>query len=61
MTKILLKAYEIEKEQDFKSTDEMAIIEKYTDLNVLLVLGNDLNFKITTKKDYALAKELVGE
>lgn len=58
---ILLSAYHKEKEQGFLSTDEISLIEKYTKEHIVMVVGNEENFKITTKKDYTLAKLLVGD
>ena len=39
----------------------MSIIEKYSNVSIKVVIGNDDNFKITTKSDYAVAKEMVGD
>lgn len=58
---ILDNAYILEKENGFLSTDEMSIIEKYSNVSIKVVIGNDENFKITTKSDYAVAKEMVGD
>lgn len=58
--KILRKAYELEMSSGFSSTDEIMILEKHGVKNIEMVLGNEDNFKITTKRDYILAKEIVG-
>lgn len=58
MTSDLKNAYEIEKARGFLATDEMMIMENAF-YKVEMVLGSANNFKITTKKDYILAKELM--
>ena len=58
MTSDLINAYKDEIRGGFKATDEMMIMEN-ADYNIQMVLGSINNFKITTKKDYILAKELM--
>ena len=49
------------KKENFLATDDISLIEKYMDKEVLLVESNEENFKITTQLDYELAKLIVKE
>ncbi|MGQ9819295.1 MAG: 2-C-methyl-D-erythritol 4-phosphate cytidylyltransferase [Candidatus Kapaibacteriales bacterium] len=58
-TKLLTKAYEMVLNKKTVSTDESSIIESYNH-KVKIILGEEINFKITSKFDFIIAKLLVN-
>lgn len=48
-------------EDNFISTDDISLIEKYLNKEIKLIESNEENFKITTKLDYDLAKLILKE
>ena len=59
---IMLDSYEKALKDNYISTDDISLIEKYhTEIKINLVDGHDTSFKITTPIDYKLAKLLVEE
>lgn len=54
----LIFAYEIALKGQEEITDDISVIQKYTNLNIKIVEGNDLNYKITTSVDLMLAEIL---
>lgn len=50
-TKLFLSAYEKEKINGFDSTDDLEVIEKYTNAFIKIVEGSYNNKKVTTKED----------
>lgn len=50
-TDILKKAYEIEKQNGFCSTDDLEVVEKHLNISPYIVLGDYNNIKITTRED----------
>lgn len=60
--KCLYSAYKKSFEENFSSTDDISLIEKYyPNMNIKLIKANENSFKITTQLDYKLAKLLVEE
>jgi 2-C-methyl-D-erythritol 4-phosphate cytidylyltransferase len=57
----LLYCHQKAKIDNFIATDDISLIEKYLDKEVLLIESNEENFKITTKLDYDLAKVILKE
>lgn len=55
----LYQAYEMALEEDFKSTDDAALFEKYIG-RVKVVPGNYNNLKITTPEDLIIAQSLLN-
>lgn len=55
----LLNAHILAKNEGLAVTDDISLLLKYSDKEIKLVDGEDLNFKITTQIDYILAKELI--
>lgn len=51
----LKMAYEIGFNNNIEFTDDISAIEKYTNIDVGVVMGNDFNFKVTTPYDILLA------
>ena len=52
LKKDYLKAYSKAKEEQYTASDDIALITKYFDYKVKIIIGDDDNIKITTKKDY---------
>lgn len=50
-TSLFMQAYECEKKSGFSSTDDVEVIEKYTNVKIKLVEGSYSNIKLTTKED----------
>ncbi len=50
-TELFLKCYEEAFKDNYLQTDDLAIIEKYSDAKINFVLGDYSNIKITTKDD----------
>ena len=46
-------------EEGISATDDISLVLKYIDNEVMLITGEDINFKLTTSLDYILAKELI--
>ena len=46
-------------EEGISATDDISLVLKYIDKEVMLITGEDINFKLTTSLDYILAKELI--
>lgn len=46
-------------EEGISATDDISLVLKYIDKEVVLITGEDINFKLTTSLDYILAKELI--
>ena len=46
-------------EEGISATDDITLVLKYIDKEVMLITGEDINFKLTTSLDYILAKELI--
>ena len=55
----LKQVHKMALDEDFKATDDISLVLKYSNEIVKIIEGNDTNFKITTQLDYILAKELV--
>jgi 2-C-methyl-D-erythritol 4-phosphate cytidylyltransferase len=55
---VIVSAYDQAMRDRFYSTDDCAIVEKYADVKIKLVLGSERNIKITTKEDFAIAEAL---
>lgn len=45
--------------EGFISTDDISLLLKYSNEEIMIIEGDENNFKITTQLDYILAKELV--
>lgn len=50
-TELFKKAYEIEKQNGFNSTDDLEVLEKHLGISFHIVEGDYKNKKITTKED----------
>lgn len=50
-TEIIKKAYQQGIDENYQATDDAQMIEKYTNINVKVVVGDYNNIKITTKDD----------
>lgn len=48
------------KENNQIFTDDISLLMNYSDKYIHIIEGNELNFKITTKLDYIIAKELIN-
>lgn len=57
----LLEAYESAAREDFVGTDTASCMEKYSDLPVHWIAGEDTNIKITYPDDVVLAEQLLAE
>lgn len=53
-TELFKKCYELEKKDGFTSTDDIQVIEKYSNAKIGIVYGNYSNIKITTIEDVRL-------
>ena len=59
--KDLLYCYQMSKMENFNATDDISLIERYLDLDINLIKGNEENIKLTTKLDYELLKLMAKE
>lgn len=60
--KIMLDSYEKSIKDNYTSTDDISLIEKYhSEVKINLIDGYDTSFKITTPIDYKLARLIVEE
>jgi 2-C-methyl-D-erythritol 4-phosphate cytidylyltransferase len=61
-TKNLRYVYDLALKENYESTDDISLIEKYLpDLEIRYIKANDEDFKITTQLDLKLAKIVGGE
>ncbi|ERJ12416.1 2-C-methyl-D-erythritol 4-phosphate cytidylyltransferase [Haloplasma contractile] len=59
VTKALLSAHALAKEDDYLGTDEASLIERYSEYSVFTVDGSYDNIKLTTKEDIKVAEEII--
>ncbi len=52
-------AYEVAFKMGYEATDDISVLEKFTNIKAKLIEGNDINFKITTPYDVELAKVII--
>lgn len=52
-------AYEVAFKMGYEPTDDISVLEKYTNIKAKLIEGNEVNFKITTPYDVELAKIII--
>jgi 2-C-methyl-D-erythritol 4-phosphate cytidylyltransferase len=57
---VLLKAYELAREEGMIHTDDAGVVER-SGVKVRIVQGSDLNIKITTSRDLEMARLMVNE
>ena len=55
---LLLKCYDRAKHDNFHGTDEVSLIEKYSNASINLVRGSKMNIKITYKEDFKIFDKL---
>lgn len=61
LLKTLRYVHEMAKLESFEGTDDISLVEKFSDTPLLVIPGNDYNFKITTEFDYKIAQIIVKE
>lgn len=59
LTQLLKQSHEAAQKDGFLGTDEASLIEKYTDVPVMMVPGAYTNIKLTTPEDLLLAERIL--
>lgn len=60
-TNLLIEVHRRAKNDEFETTDDIALIEKYSDVVIEMIEGNFENFKITSPFDMIAAKAIIGD